>query len=236
MSSKQIPVVIGMDIGTSVVKSAAFSDRGELIALAKRTNTFESPKVNYAECRMEQVWEKVRDILVNNASIVGQVAPVRELDLQEWNRCMAINLTGTMLMSGEALRPMIRQQSGNIINISSNVGKRGLKNRAPYVCSKWAVLGLTQTLALETAEFGIRVNAICPGPVLTERLRGAMEQMAEARGMTVEEIAKEWTSESPMKRFVTVEEVAKTALFLASGDSSSLTGQSLNVSAGAYMS
>jgi NAD(P)-dependent dehydrogenase (short-subunit alcohol dehydrogenase family) len=109
---------------------------------------------------------------------------------------------------------------GAILNVSSNVGRRGFRNRAPYVCSKWALHGLTQTLALELASCGIRVNAICPGPVLTERLQGSMRKMAAARGIPPAEVQKEWEAESPMGRFATAEECAQVALFLACADSS----------------
>jgi NAD(P)-dependent dehydrogenase (short-subunit alcohol dehydrogenase family) len=174
------------------------------------------------------------DVLVNNASIVGQVAPVTELDLAMWNEALAVNLTGAMLCSREAVRYM-QAKGGAIINVSSNVGRRGFRNRAPYVCSKWALHGLTQTLALEVARYGIRVNAICPGPVLTERLQGSMRKMAAARGISPAEVQKEWEAESPMGRFATVEECARVALFLACDDSSAMTGQALNVTAGVIM-
>ncbi len=174
-------------------------------------------------------------ILINNASVVGQVAPVSDLDLDQWNEAIAINLTGVMLCCREALRYMIPQSEGVIINISSAAGRRGFPNRAPYACSKWAMQGLTQTLALEVAECGIRVNGICPGPVLTDRLRRAMNEMAAQRGITAEQFAAEWAERSPMKRFATTEECARVALFLASNASSAMTGQALNVTAGAMM-
>lgn len=176
------------------------------------------------------------DILVNNASIVGQVAPVKDIEIGQWEETLRVNLTGAMLCCREAVKHMIRQRSGNIINVASNVGKRGYPNRAPYVCSKWAMLGLTQTLALEVAEYGIRVNAICPGAVMTDRLRAAAENMAKAQGITFDEWVKKEAAQSPMKRFATAEECAKVALFLASDDSSAMTGQALNVTAGAMMS
>lgn len=175
------------------------------------------------------------DILVNNASIVGQVAPVSALELEPWAQVLAVNLTGAMLCCREALEHMMPRRSGAILNVSSNVGRRGFANRAPYVCSKWALHGLTQTLALEVAQYGIRVNAICPGPVLTERLQQAMKSMAEARGVTVEAIHEAWLAESPMRRFATEEECAQVALFLVSDASSAMTGQALDVSAGMMM-
>jgi len=174
-------------------------------------------------------------ILVNNASVVGQVAPVDELVLDQWEYALRVNLTGTMLCCREAVRHMKKQKHGIIVNVSSNVGRRGFPNRAPYVCSKWAMHGLGQTLALEVAQYGIRVNTICPGPVLTERLEGSMEKMAKARGVSVEDIEMEWYEESPMGRFATIEECAKVAMFLSCDDSSAMTGQALNVTAGMMM-
>lgn len=175
------------------------------------------------------------DILVNNASVVGQVGPVKDIDINEWEKALRINLTGTVLCCREAVKQMIKQGSGNIINVSSNVGRRGYANRAPYVCSKWAMNGLGQTLALEVAEYGIRVNTICPGPVMTERLKGAITKVAAARGVSFDVIVNEWTEQSPMKRFATIEECSRVALFLACDDSSGMTGQALNVTAGMMM-
>jgi NAD(P)-dependent dehydrogenase (short-subunit alcohol dehydrogenase family) len=172
------------------------------------------------------------DVLVNNASVIGQVAPVSELDLVAWETALRINLTGAVLCSREAIRAMTPRRSGSILNISSNVGRRGFPNRAPYVCSKWALIGLTQTLALETAQHGIRVNAICPGPVRTERLDRAIGELASLRSVTPESIRDEWASESPMGRFVTEDECTELALFLVSDASSGMTGQSINVNAG----
>lgn len=176
------------------------------------------------------------DVLVNNASVVGQVGPVEDTDLDEWNKALAINLTGTMLCCRESI-PFLRQsKAGAIVNVSSNVGRRGFPNRAPYVASKWAMQGLTQTLAHELGPDGIRVNAICPGPVMTERLEGSMRKMAEVRHVTADAVKAEWEAQAALGRFATSEECAKAALFFASGDSSGTTGQALNVTAGALIS
>jgi len=175
------------------------------------------------------------DVVVNNASVVGQVAPVQEQDLVQWNQCMAINLTGAMLVSREVLGYMMPRKKGSIVNVSSNVSRRSVINRAPYVCSKWALNGLTQTLALEAGVHGIRANAICPGPVMNDRLQGSMTRMAAESDISFEALQTEWESESPMKRFATEEECAKAALFFACDDSAGITGQAMNVTAGAVM-
>jgi len=190
-------------------------------------------------CRMvAETIEKLGrlDIMVNNASVTGQVGPVSDLDLGQWDEAIRINVTGTMLCCREAVRQMKKQGGGGaIVNVSSNVGRRGFPNRAPYVCSKWAMHGLGQTLALEVARHGIRVNTICPGPVMTDRLRESMKRMAAARGLSVDEVRRQWEAESPMGRFATPEECAEVALFLASDASSSMTGQALNVTCGVIM-
>ena len=175
------------------------------------------------------------DILINNASIVGQVGPVVETDLVQWEQCIRINLTGTMLCCRAAIPYLIARGGGSIINVSSNVGRRGYPNRAPYVCTKWAQIGLTQTLAHELAPHNIRVNAICPGPVMTTRLERSMQAMSAKRGIGADDLHEEWANQSPMKRFATEEECAKITLFLVSEASSAMTGQALNVTCGMMM-
>lgn len=175
------------------------------------------------------------DGLVNNASVVGEVAPVAALNLVAWNETLRVNLTGAMLCCQAAIPALRRRGGGAIVNVSSNVARRGFANRASYVCSKWALNGLTQTLALELAADSIRVNAICPGPVETERLQGSMRRMAAARGVGVEVVRAEWLAESPLRRFATPEECASVVLFLASDAASAMTGQALNVTAGMMM-
>jgi len=172
------------------------------------------------------------DILVNNAGIAGPVANVVDMDLAGWNETLAVNLTGTMLCSREALKYMIPRNGGVIINISSNVGRRGLAMRSPYVCSKWAQIGFTQTLAREVAKNNIRVNCVCPGAVEGDRIKGFVEKRAKILGISFEESYKQLEAEALLGRMVTPEEVAAAVIFLASDESSGITGQSLNVCGG----
>lgn len=175
------------------------------------------------------------DVLVNNASIGGPVQAVREMDGKGWEQTLTVNLTGAMLCCKAALAVMLPRGQGNVVNIASNVGKRGLPFRSPYVVSKWGMLGLTQTLALEVAQEGIRVNAVCPGAIRGERVEGYIRRQAEALGVSKEEVRQEWLSAVPMRRMVEPEEVAEVVLFLASDRSSAMTGQSVNVTAGMLM-
>ena len=175
------------------------------------------------------------DILVNNVGVYGPVKMIVDMDRSEWDRTFAVNLTSAMLCSREAVKKMAAQRSGNIINMASNVARRGLPYRGCYVSTKWALLGFTQTLALETAEFNIRVNAILPGPVPTPHLEEVMKLHAGVEGKEVAAVAEDWRLCAPMKRFIEPGEVASVAVFLASDMSSAMTGQSLNVTCGFLM-
>ena len=175
------------------------------------------------------------DVLVNNAGFNGKAQLVKDMKLADWDYTLRVNLTGVMLVSREVIPHMINRRSGNIVMTASNVARRGLPYRADYVCSKWALLGLTQTLALELVDHGIRVNAVCPGPISGDRIEQIMEMHAEAEGNAVEAVRKGWADAAPMKRFIEPEEVARVVMFLASDASSAMTGQALNVTGGFLM-
>jgi NAD(P)-dependent dehydrogenase (short-subunit alcohol dehydrogenase family) len=174
------------------------------------------------------------DVLVNNAGFNGKTTLVKDMKLEDWNFTLGINLTGTMLVTREIIPYMIRNKQGKIVNIASNVAKRGLPLRSDYVASKWALLGLTQTLALELVDSNIRVNAVCPGPVEVDTIGQLLERHAKSEGKPLEQVRKEWES-VPMKRFIKPEEVAEVVKFLSSESSSAMTGQSINVTGGFIM-
>lgn len=175
------------------------------------------------------------DILINNAGFNGHYNLVKDMPLAEWRETLDINLTGTMLVTRAVLPLMIAAKGGAIVTTASNVARRGLPYRADYVCSKWALLGLTQTLALENAAHNIRVNAVCPGPVEGGRIEDVMAHHAKVEGKPIEVVRREWMEAAPMNRFVTPEEVANAMLFLSSDESSAMTGQALNVTGGFLM-
>lgn len=172
------------------------------------------------------------DILVNNAGIVGPTAPVADVPLADWEDVLAVNLTGAFLCAKAVLPVMIAQRSGKIINISSVVGKMAYALRSPYAVSKWGVIGLSHTLAKEYGEHNIQVNAICPGPVRGERMRGIIEKRAQELGQSLEEVERFYTSTTLLKRFVEPENVAAMVAFLASPEGDNITGQAIDVSAG----
>ncbi|MBN8994298.1 MAG: SDR family oxidoreductase [Rhizobiales bacterium] len=174
------------------------------------------------------------DVLINNAGFNGHYALVKDMPLAHWRETLDINLTGTMLVTRAALPPMIAAGAGAIVTTASNVARRGLPYRADYVASKWALLGLTQTLALENARHGIRINAVCPGPIEGDRIEDVMRRHAEIEGKSLADVRREWEA-TPMGRFVEPREVADVMLFLASPAASAMTGQAINVTGGFIM-
>lgn len=175
------------------------------------------------------------DGLVNNAGISGPSKRITEMTLAEWQEVIDVNLTGAWLASRAALRVMERQRAGTILNIGSISGRRGFAFRTPYTASKWGMVGLTQTLALEWGRLGIRVNCICPGAVEGDRINRVIHARAQALGIDPERVHEDMVKMAPLHRMVTGTEVARTAIFLLSDLASGITGQSVNVDAGAAM-
>ena len=175
------------------------------------------------------------DILLNNAGIAGPTAPLTDVSLDEWNEVLAINLTGVFLCSKAAIPLMRRRGGGRIINIGSGSGKRPLPLRTPYTTSKLGLVGLTRTLAHELGRDAITVNVISPFLVAGERLDLVVERLATARQVQPQVIREELTAQSPFGQGVSEDEVAEVALFLASEAAVQMTGQDINVSAGAIM-
>ena len=181
------------------------------------------------------------DILVNNAgSAAGpDRVPIIELDEETWDKVQSINIKGTFLCCRAVAKELVKQgNGGKIINMSSTQGVKGLSRHGAYSASKFAVRGLTQVLANELGEYGIQVNAICPGMVITERYYDIAEAIAPEGVKTEEhldEIEKRNISETPLGRVATTDDVAKIAAFLASSESDFQTGMSFLVDGGKNM-
>jgi NAD(P)-dependent dehydrogenase (short-subunit alcohol dehydrogenase family) len=169
------------------------------------------------------------DVLVNNAGIAGPTAPVEEVTPDEWNRTLAVNISGQFYCARLAVPLLKAAGGGSIVNISSTAGLRGYPMRSSYVASKWAVIGFTKTLAMEVGEFGIRVNAVCPGKVEGERMDRVIAAAAEARGVSEEEVREEYLQLSSMRTFVTSQDVASLVLFICSEAGSRISGQAISV-------
>jgi sorbitol-6-phosphate 2-dehydrogenase len=174
------------------------------------------------------------DILVNNAG-VSYLCPFLDCTQDLWNKTLDINLKGAFNCSQAVIPRMAGKGEGSIINMSSQSGKSGNSQYAAYCASKFGVIGLTQSLAMEFAAEGIRVNAICPGVVFTPLWEEMMADYAKKRNMTPAEVKPYLESRIPMGRLCTEQDVANMAAFLAGDGSKYITGQSLNVSGGAVM-
>jgi NAD(P)-dependent dehydrogenase (short-subunit alcohol dehydrogenase family) len=169
------------------------------------------------------------DVLINNAGIAGPIGPVEDISPEAWRKTIAVNLDGQFLCARNAV-PLLKSAGGGcIINISSTAGFGGCPNRSPYVASKWAIIGLTKTLAMELGIFGIRVNAICPGSVEGERIRRVMKADAEALGKSVEEVHANYVAGNSMRTLIQPEEIANLARFLCAETSAHITGQALGI-------
>jgi 3-hydroxybutyrate dehydrogenase len=172
------------------------------------------------------------DILVNNAGIQF-VSPIEEFPTEKWDAILAINLTGAFHATRLAVPSMKKKKWGRIINMASAHGLVASHFKSAYVAAKHGLLGLTKTVALETAEAGITVNAICPGYVMTPLVQKQIPDTAKARGISEEAVIRDvMLAPQPTKRFVEVSEVAALALFLASDAAASITGAALSIDGG----
>lgn len=174
------------------------------------------------------------NILVNNAGDYGPVKPVEEISPEEWDRVIAVHLRGAFLLTRLVLPGMYRRRSGAIVNISSLSAKAAFSWGAPYAAAKAGMLGLTRVTAAEAARRGVRVNAICPGPVTETKMSKDLGNALAARLNIDPEIQLRQFLEGILQgRGQTADEVAAAAAFLASDQASAITGQSLNVDGGA---
>jgi NAD(P)-dependent dehydrogenase (short-subunit alcohol dehydrogenase family) len=169
------------------------------------------------------------DVLCANAGIAGPTALVEDVNLADWQACLAVNLDGAFLAAKYAAPMMKAQNSGAIVMTSSTAGQYGYPNRAPYAAAKWGVIGLAKTLAMELGPFGIRVNTICPGAVEGPRMEGVLEREAAAKGMSRDAVYAGYASGTSMGRFVEASDVAEMAVFLASDGARLVSGQVIAV-------
>ena len=169
------------------------------------------------------------DVLVNNAGIAGPTAAVEDVSPQDWDRTMAININGQFYCARRAVPLLKAAGGGTIINMSSSAGLLGYPMRSPYAASKWAVIGLTKTMAMELGEFGIRVNAVCPNAVEGPRMDAVIAAEAKAKGISEKQVYEGLVQGTSMRTFVTTDDVANMILFLCSQSGSKISGQSLSV-------
>jgi NAD(P)-dependent dehydrogenase (short-subunit alcohol dehydrogenase family) len=168
------------------------------------------------------------DVLVNNAGIAGPTGRIDEIEPDDWKRTVDVNLDGQFLVARRAV-PALRESRGTMINISSVAGRLGYAYRTPYAASKWGVVGLTKSLAIELGPDGVRVNAILPGIVEGPRIDRVIAARAEALGISFEEMRERYLDKVSLRRMVTPEDVAATCLFLCSPAGATISGQAISV-------
>jgi sorbitol-6-phosphate 2-dehydrogenase len=173
-------------------------------------------------------------IWINNAAI-SYIVPSLECSEELWDMTLRINLKGVFIGCQAAIKRMLPRCQGVILNMSSQSGKVGNSQYAAYCASKFGIIGLTQSLAIEFAPNGIRVNALCPGVVMTPLWDKMLDEYARKRSLKPEEVRPYLEGKVPLGRLCTPEDVTRTALFLASDAAAYLTGQAINISGGTVM-
>lgn len=200
-------------------------------ALPSITDVSEEPDVEEMVAAALKEFGRI-DILINNAGIAGPTALVHRTDRKDWDRTMEVNVTGAFLCAKHALPHMIEQGAGRIINITSIAGLRAYAFRAPYCASKWAMIGLTRTLAEEAGRHDITVNAIAPGPVYGPRIESVIMNRAAEMKLPYDEVEKQYVEPTALKRMVEEQDIAAMALFLCSSEGRNITGQTIDISGG----
>jgi len=258
----RVAIVTGGGKGIGNAVSLAFSEEGAIVVAAGRTLSALQETCDEIRSRggrakaiqtdvaiedqvmrmaSETVGEFGRiDILVNNTGITGPTVLLAHMDLAAWNETIAVDLTGSMLCCREVLRHMIPRRSGAIVNVVSEGGragdgKSGFPLRSAYSAAKMGLIGVTETLSVEVGEFNIRVNAVSPGPVQGSHIARAMTAKASATGRSFNDIMDELAAKTSLRRISKESEVAAAVVFLASDESSAITGQTLPVSCGQHI-
>lgn len=171
------------------------------------------------------------DILVNNAGIL-RIGTFLAMSEEDWYSSFRINVDGIFLVSRAVVPQMIARRRGCVLNLASWLGKKGIANYSAYCATKFAIVGLTQAMAAELADHGIRVNAVAPGLIVDTKMREQSEEMHRAHGLP---LAAERINTIPLRRLGYPDDIARVAVFLVSNEADYITGQAVNVSGGLWM-
>ena len=169
------------------------------------------------------------DGLINNVGIAGPTKYLEKISSEEWKNTLETNLNSHFYFTKFSIPLMKNNKSGSIVNISSTAGLFGFPQRTPYAASKWAIIGLTKSLAMELGKYKIRVNAICPGSVKGDRMKRVINSKAKLLKTTPNKIQKEFESMTSIPSFVTKEDIASMIIYLLSDQSNNISGQSISV-------
>lgn len=216
-----------LDLNSEAAQAAA----QEIGGPGLQVDVADKASVKAAVAQVLETWGRI-DVWINNAGIFCACNIADAPDLDEWERIVAVNLTGMFLCCQAVARPMIAQESGIIVNISSIAGKIGFPEEAGYCGTKAGVIGLTRSVAMELVEHGIRVNAICPGNILTPMLEELDERVCLAEGWEPGTYLKRAAESVPLGYIGEPGDIAAVAAFLASDDASYIVGQAINPDGG----
>ena len=187
------------------------------------------------EYQVSDFFEKVKkktkkiDALINNVGIAGPTGSIEKLKSKDWENTLHVDVNSHFYFTKRAIPLIKKSKNGSIINISSTAGILGFPLRSPYAASKWAIIGITKTLAMELGKFNIRVNAICPGTIKGDRMKRVIKDKAKFTNASTKMIEKDFISMSSMKKWILEEDIGKMCSFLISDDSSKVSGQVISV-------
>ena len=179
----------------------------------------------------EQIKKRTKkiDALINNVGIAGPTGTLDMLKSKEWEKTIQVDINSHFYFTKQAIPLIKKSKNGSIINISSTAGILGFPLRTPYAASKWAIVGITKSLAMELGKFNVRVNAICPGTIKGDRMKRVIKDKAKFNKTSVKSVEKDFVSMSSMKKWILEEDVGKMCVFLISEDSSKVSGQVIAV-------
>ena len=169
------------------------------------------------------------DALINNVGIAGPTGSLEKLNSEDWENTLHTDVNSHFYFTKKAIPLIKKSKNGSIINISSTAGILGFPLRSPYAASKWAIIGITKTLAMELGKFNIRVNAVCPGTIKGDRMKRVIKDKAKFTKVSIKTIEKDFVSMSSMKQWILEDDIGKMCSFLISDDSSKISGQVISV-------
>ena len=178
--------------------------------------------------RVKKKTKKI-DALINNVGVAGPTGLLEKLKSKDWENTLHIDVNSHFYFTKQAIPLIKKSKNGSIVNISSTAGILGFPLRSPYAASKWAIIGITKTLAMELGKFNIRVNAVCPGTIKGDRMKRVIKDKAKFTKVSPKVIEKDFISMSSMKQWILEEDIGKMCSFLISDDSMRVSGQVISV-------
>lgn len=226
----------GARVAVCDIDNAALDRAGETLpgAIREHVDVASAEATTAFVSAVDKAWGGI-DVLVNNAGIAGPTANVEDVDPDALDETMAVNVASQFAAARAAVPGMKARRSGVILNLSSIAGRLAFAMRSPYAASKWAVVGFSKSLAAELGSYNIRVNAILPGHVRTDRFDRVVTAKAAAKGVPVEEMRREYLSVVSLQRNVEKDDIANMALYLASPFGRNITGQAISVCGDVHM-